>query len=414
MTSSFRRERLQDLDARDPLAAMRTHFEIPAGLIYLDGNSLGALPKRVADRLESVIRHEWGEGLIRSWTQTDWYELPRLVGERIAPLIGAAADEVIATDSTSANLFKLAAAAVHMRPGRKVLLTERGNFQTDVYILESLASMFRGGIILRVIERPELIAAIDEDVALVVLTHVHYRTGEIFDMAGVTAAAQARGALALWDLSHSAGALQVDLNGAGADMAVGCGYKFLNGGPGAPAYLFAARRHHEQLRQPLSGWAGHARPFAFEDRYEPASAMGRFLCGSPPILGLAALHEALAVFAGVNMADIRAKSSLMGDLFIELLQPDCARFGLTLVSPTDSRIRGSHVSLVHPQGFAITRSLAAHGLICDYREPGAMRFGFSPLYLRYQDIGRAIEILRHVMTEQLYNQAEYQRRHAVT
>lgn len=414
MTTSSTLARLQDLDAKDPLAELRAHFEIPAGIIYLDGNSLGALPRRVAAHLKTVIRREWGEGLIRSWTQTNWYELPRLVGARIARLIGALADEVIAADSTSANLFKLAAAALQLRPGRNVLLTERGSFQTDVYILEGLASIFRGNIVLRVVERSQILGAMDGDVALVVLTHVHYRTGEMFDMPEVTAAAHARGALMLWDLSHSAGALEVDLNGAGADMAVGCGYKFLNGGPGAPAYLFAARRHHEQLCQPLSGWAGHARPFEFEDRYAPANGMARFLCGSPPILGLAALHEALSVFEGVDIADVRAKSSLMGDLFIELVRPDCARFGLSIGSPQDARIRGSHVSLLHPQGFAITRCLAAHGVLCDYREPDAMRFGFSPLYLRYEDIGHAVETLRSVMTERRYERAEYRQRHAVT
>jgi kynureninase len=405
------REDCQDLDAQDPLAGRRELFDLPDGVIYLDGNSLGVLPRNVPPRLETAVRAEWGRDLIKSWNTADWIHLPARVGARIAPLIGAAADEVIAADSTSVNLFKLAAGALKLRPGRKVIVTEPGNFPTDLYVLQGLRDLL-GDVQLRVVEPAGLEAALDEDVALLLLTHVHYKSGRLHDMAALTARAHAVGALAMWDLSHSAGALAVDLNGCGADLAVGCGYKYLNGGPGAPAFLFIAKHLQADFKTPLSGWMGHAAPFAFNDEYTPAPGVLRGLCGTPAVLGLTALEAALEAFDRVDMGQVRAKSRALGDLFIDLALERCPQFGLGC--SRDSASRGSQVALTHEAGYAIMQALIARGVIGDFRAPEVLRFGFTPLYLRYVDVWDAVDILADVMATEQWRDPRFHEVSAVT
>jgi len=399
------------LDAADPLAGRRELFDLPQGVIYLDGNSLGALPRNVPDRLQAAVAQEWGGDLIKSWNTADWIGLPARVGARIAPLIGAAAGEVIAADSTSVNLFKLAAGAMKLRPGRKVIVTEPGNFPTDLYILQGLRD-FLGEVELRVVEPASLQAALDEDVALLLLTHVHYKTGAVHDMAALTARAHEVGALALWDLSHSAGALAVDLNGCGADLAVGCGYKYLNGGPGAPAFLFIANRLQTTFQTPLTGWMGHAAPFAFSDDYAPAPGVLRGLCGTPSVLALTGLEAALEAFDGVDMGQLRAKSMRLGDLFLDLALERCQGFGLGC--PRAAARRGSQVALTHESGYAIMQALIARGVIGDFRAPDVLRFGFTPLYVRYVDVWDAVDILSDIMASGEWRQARFHEVSAVT
>ena len=400
------------LDAADPLARFRDAFDLPDGLIYLDGNSLGPLPRATADRVQQAVRGAWGEGLIRSWNSAGWIDMPQRVGAKIAPLIGARAEEVTAADSTSVNLFKLAAGALSLRPGRRTVLTESGNFPTDAYVLEGLARLT--GATLKVLPRDQVVGAIDADTACVVLTHVHYKTAQRWDMAGVTAAAHAKGALALWDLSHSAGALACDLNAAAADLAVGCGYKYLNGGPGAPAYLFVATRHQAGIQSPLTGWMGHAAPFAFEDGYRPAPDIRGQLCGTPPILGLTALEVGLDTLAGVAPAALEAKGLSLCDLFIRRLKARCAGLGLGLTGPRELAERGLHVSLAHPDAYAIVQALIARGVIGDFRDPDIARFGFSPLYLSHAQVWDAAEILAEVLEAGAHRQPEFAVRAAVT
>ncbi len=405
------REDCLDLDRADPLASRRDLFDLPEGVIYLDGNSLGALPRSVGPRLQAAVAREWGGDLIKSWNTADWISLPRRVGAKIAPLIGAGADEVIAADSTSVNLFKLAAGALKLRPDRRVILTEPGNFPTDLYILQGLRD-FLGDVELRVVEAGKIVEALDESVALLLLTHVHYKTGAVHDMAGLTARAHAVGALALWDLSHSAGALPVDLRGAGADLAVGCGYKYLNGGPGAPAFLFIAQALQAQFRTPLSGWMGHAAPFAFSDEYQPAEGVLRGLCGTPSVLGLTALETALDAFEGVDLVELRAKSMRLGDLFLDLALERCEGFGLGC--PRDAASRGSQVALTHDHGYPIMQALIERGVIGDFRAPDVLRFGFTPLYLRYVDVWDAVDRLAAVMASGEWRQARFNEVSAVT
>ncbi|CAN5837958.1 kynureninase [soil metagenome] len=399
------------LDRADPLAPRRDLFELDDGLIYLDGNSLGALPKAVKGRLSEAVEAEWGRGLIRSWNDANWIDLPSRGGGKIAALIGAAPDEVIAADSTSVNLFKLAAGAMAMRPGRKVILSEPGNFPTDLYILQGLAQ-FLPGIELRLAEPGDLQAALVDSVALLLLTQTHYKTGALHDMAALTARGHDVGALALWDLSHSAGALEVDLNGAGADLAVGCGYKYLNGGPGAPAFAFVARRHQAEFQSPLTGWMGHAKPFAFSDDYAPGPGMLRALCGTPSVLGLTALEAALSAFDGVAMSALRAKSRALGDLFLDLVEQRCPGFGVAC--PRDSAQRGSQVSLTHAHGYPIVQALIARGVVGDFRAPDVLRFGFAPLYVRYVDVWDAVEHLVQVMAREEWRGERFNQVAAVT
>jgi kynureninase len=408
------RQTCLDRDAADPLASVRERFSLPDGVIYLDGNSLGALTHAAAARVGEATGQQWGRDLISSWNSHGWIGMPQQVGRKIGRLIGAQADEVIAADSVSVNLFKLAAAAVRAQaPERRAVIIERGDFPTDMYILQGLAEVMPE-IDLRVVDPGGFEAALDDRTAVVLLSHVHYRSGVVRDMAAQGAAVRAAGALSLWDLSHGAGVLDVHLNRDGADLAAGCGYKYLNGGPGAPAYLFVARRHQAALRNPLSGWMGHARPFDFTDDYEPAIGIDRWLCGTPPILSLTALDAALDAFDGVDMAQVRAKAGALGDLFIERVEARCPAQGLTLVGPRAPGARGGQVSFAHPQGWAVMQNLIARGVIGDFRRPDMMRFGFAPLYVRHVDVWDAVEILGEILDSQSWHEPRFQTVSAVT
>ncbi len=408
------RDAFVELDEHDPLASFREAFELPAGVIYLDGNSLGALPVATAPRIAEVVREEWGRGLIRSWNDAHWIEAPRRVGDKIARLIGAQPGEVIVADSTSVNVFKLLAGALRARPGRQVILSEAGNFPSDIYIAEGLVDALGGSRDLRCVERDQIEGALDGNVAVLMLTHVDYATGRMHDMARMTAAAHRQEALVLWDLSHSAGAVPVELNACQVDLAVGCGYKYLNGGPGAPAFLFVAMRLQDTLRTPLSGWMGHAAPFAFEGHYRPASGISRQLCGTPSMLAMAALEVAMDLWLRVDQFEVRRKSVALGDLFIQLVDETCSGHDLTVASPIDGSIRGSQVSLRHAEGYRILRALIDSGVIGDFRVPDLMRFGFAPLYTRYVDVWDAVGRLRHVLESRAWEQPQYARRLAVT
>ncbi|SFS03705.1 kynureninase [Sphingomonas jatrophae] len=380
-------------DAADPLRGFRERFVLPDGVIYLDGNSLGALPAVTAARVARTVADEWGRGLIRSWNDADWLGAPQRIGALIAPLLGAAEDEVIVADSTSANLFKLLAAAIRAT-GRSTILTEPGNFPTDLHVAQGVAALLPG-VSVRAAPADELAAALDGDTAVLLLSHVHYRSGARHDMAALSAAARAAGALSLWDVSHSVGAVPLDLVRDGADLAVGCGYKFLNGGPGAPAFLFVRRALQPTLASPITGWMGHKRPFAFEDDYAAGEGMTRFLAGTPPILGMAALEEGVRILREVDMAAVAAKSAALFDLFaarVAALAPE-----LRLVSPTQARARGSHIAFAHPHAHEIVQALIADGVIGDFRAPDVLRFGLTPLYLGHEDVWRATDILGRIM-----------------
>ncbi|MBO9602838.1 MAG: kynureninase [Novosphingobium sp.] len=406
--------RANALDATDPLAGFRDRFQLREGLIYLDGNSLGVMPKRAAERMVEAVTAEWAEGLITSWLGADWVNAPRRVGDKIAGLLGAEPGEVIAADSTSVNIFKALTAALSLNPGRGTILTETTNFPTDHYMMQGVAGFSGGTVRAKGVEPEALVDAIDDDVAVVLLTQVHYKSGLIRDMAAVTAQAQAKGALVVWDLSHSAGAIPVDLNGANADFAVGCGYKFLNGGPGAPAFLFAARRHHAAARPVLSGWFGHAAPFAFEEGYRAAPGIERFLCGTPPVLGLTALECGVAIMAEADMAQLREKSVALSELFIAEMDERCSDLGFVLISPRDPALRGSQVSYTHPEGYAIVQALKDRDVTGDFRAPDVLRFGLTPLYLRYRDVIDAVAAIHEVVTSGDWDKPEYRQRAAVT
>lgn len=402
----------EQMDAADPLSGYRERFQLRDGLIYLDGNSLGALPKASCARMAEVVAQEWGEGLIASWNAADWVNAPQRIGAKIARLIGAGPDEVIAADSTSVNIFKALTGALSLRPERRVILSERTNFPTDVYMMQGLARF--AGLEAVTVAPDDLLDGLDESVAVLLLTQVHYKSGRVRDMAEVTARAHAAGALVVWDLSHSAGAIPVDLNRANADFAVGCGYKYLNGGPGAPAFLFAARRHLADAQPVLSGWFGHAQPFAFEEDYAPAEGISRFLCGTPPVLGLAALEVGVDLMLEADMAQVRAKSVALTQLFIKRMEPLCAAFGFELASPRDPAVRGSQVSYAHPNGYEICQALIARDVIGDFRAPDILRFGFAPLYTRFADVGEAVERLRDICETRAWDRPEFRVRSAVT
>ncbi|AKU20365.1 kynureninase [Massilia sp. NR 4-1] len=399
-----------DRDARDALAPLREHFDLPAGVIYLDGNSLGARPKAALTRASDVIAREWGKDLITSWNTAGWFELPKRLGDRLAPLVGAAAGEVVVTDTTSLNLFKVLAAALHMQASapetseRRVIVTERSNFPTDIYMAQGLAGWLQRGYSVRLVDSvDELPQAIGADTAVLMLTHVNYRTGYQHDMAATSALAHERGALIVWDLAHSAGAVPVALERDGADFAVGCTYKYLNGGPGAPAFAWVPRRHQARFQQPLSGWWGHAAPFAMAPDFAPTEGIGRALCGTQPIVSLAMVECGLDVFAQTTMQAVRAKSLALTDLFIALVEERCAGHGLGLVTPREHARRGSQVSFTHAHGYAVMAALIERGVIGDYREPAIMRFGFTPLYTSFADVWDAVEILKQILDEQAYD-----------
>ncbi|WP_296950007.1 kynureninase [uncultured Massilia sp.] len=400
----------QALDAADPLAPLRERFDLPPGVIYLDGNSLGARPRTALARAQQVVAQEWGQDLIRSWNDAGWFAMPKRLGDRLAPLVGAQPGEIVVTDTTSLNLFKALAAALaiqHERdPARKVIVTERSNFPTDIYMADGLARWLERGYSVRLVDAPEdLDAAIGPDCAVLMLTHVNYRTGRQHDMAALTARAQARGALAVWDLAHSAGAVPVDLHAAGADFAVGCTYKYLNGGPGAPAFIWVPDKHQAAFRHPLTGWWSHAAPFAMMHGYAAANGIGRALCGTQPVLSLALVECGLEIFEATTMEALRAKSLALTDLFIALVELRCMMHPLDLVTPRAHAERGSHVSFVHPHGYAVMQALIRRGVIGDYREPGIMRFGFTPLYTRFADVWDAVDILADILDNETYDAA---------
>ncbi len=415
------------LDERDTLRALRDHFVLPEGVIYLDGNSLGVLPKNAASRVAEVITKEWGQDLIRAWNSAGWFDLPQRLGDKIALLIGAGPGEVVVTDSTSVNLYKVLSAALNIAdqdaPGKKTIVSERSNFPTDLYIAEGLCR--ERGYQLQLVEAEGILAALNQDAAVMMLTHVNYRTGAMHDMAALTAAAHAAGCLAVWDLAHSAGAVPVDLQGTQADFAVGCSYKYLNGGPGAPAFVWVNPAHADRFHQPLSGWWGHAAPFAFTPDYRPAPGITRYMCGTQPILSLAALECGLDVFGAAQvfggMGALRAKSLALTDLFIALVEERCADQGLTLATPRDHAQRGSQVCLARSEGaFAIVQALIKRGVIGDFRAgDGAahqdiLRFGFTPLYISFGDVWQAVEHLKQVLETAEWKRSEFNQKHAVT
>lgn len=426
-------------DVQDPLAAFKDKFSLPAGVIYLDGNSLGVLPKVTSARVTQVVEKEWGNGLIRSWNTAGWFDLPQNVGNKIAKLIGAGPGEVVATDTTSINLYKVLSAALHIAaadsPQRRIIVSERSNFPTDLYIAQALCK--ERGYTLQLLEENEIATSLTQGVAVLMLTHVNYRTGAMHDMSQLTQAAHAAGILTVWDLAHSAGAVPVDLQGAKADFAVGCGYKYLNGGPGAPAFVWVNPRHADRFWQPLAGWWGHAAPFEFTPDYRPAAGVNRYLCGTQPIINMAALDCGLDVYleaeAVGGMTALRQKSLALTDLFIALVQERCEGFGIGLATPLQHDQRGSQICLTHEHGagsdassgalsgaFAIVQALIARGVIGDYRAGDGkaykdiMRFGFTPLYIGFEDVWHAVEHLRQVLVNEEWKRAEFNQKHAVT
>ena len=411
----------EHLDAQDPLAALRDQFALPPNKIYLDGNSLGVLPRATAQRVADVVTREWGEHLIESWNTAHWIDLPQRIGNKLATLVGAGANELVVADSTSINLFKVLSAALSMaqadQPQRRVILSERDNFPTDLYIAESLAR--ERGFELVLADAPEQIEPrlAKGDVAVLMLTQVNYRTGRLHDMAALTQAAHDIGALAVWDLAHSAGALQVHLKRDDADFAVGCGYKYLNGGPGAPAFVWVHPRHAERFWQPLAGWMGHAAPFAFTPSYTPAPGIARYLCGTPPVISMAALESGIDTVLAADplggMDALRSKSLALTECFMRLVVERCS--GLRIITPHESQHRGSQVSLVREEGaYAIVQALIARGVIGDFRAPDVLRFGFTPLYTRFVDVWDAVEHLHQVLESGEWKEARFNKKAAVT
>ena len=421
---------LQDcevLDQQDPLRALREQFDLPAGVIYLDGNSLGVLPKATPGRVAQAVTQEWGQDLIKSWNTAGWFSLPQRVGDKIARLIGANAGEVVAADSTSINLYKVLSAALHIAaadaPQKRRIVSERSNFPTDLYIAEALCQ--ERGFTLTLVEADEIEAALQDDVAVLMLTQVNYRTGAMHNMAAVTAQAHARGILTVWDLAHSAGAVPLDLQGAQADFAVGCGYKYLNGGPGAPAFVWVHPRHTDRFWQPLAGWWGHAAPFAFTPDYRPAPGIARYQCGTQPILSLTALDCGLDTVLAAErlggMAALRRKSLALTGLFMQLVRTRLHGHGFGIATPGQEDMRGSQVSLTRAEGaYAIVQALIARGVIGDFRagdggqHPDILRFGFTPLYIGYADVWHAVEHLRQVMESGEWREGRFAHKNAVT
>jgi len=404
-------EEARQLDTSDPLAFARDRFRLPEGVIYLDGNSLGALPKAAPGALANTAERQWGEDLIASWNRHGWIDWPMRIAAKLAPIVGAKPNELLIADSTSVSLFKLLAAAARARPRRKTILSQQANFPTDLYVAQGLADML--GLNLKAMPADEVLNAIDEDTAVVTLTHVGYRSASIYDMRAVNDAAHAAGALAVWDLSHSAGAIELDLDGSGCDLAVGCGYKYLNGGPGAPAFIYVAERLQGELANPLQGWMGHAEPFAFVDDYRPGEGIARFLTGTPSILAMAALEAGIDTFDGIAMARLAAKSRKLSKLFIDEVEGRCGS-EVRLASPRDPAQRGSHVVFAHREGYAVMQALIARGVIGDFRMPDLMRFGFTPLYNCYADMVRAADILADILKTREWDQPRFKARAKVT
>ncbi|PSH64237.1 kynureninase [Phyllobacterium brassicacearum] len=415
MHSTITKIDAEQADFTDPLRSYRDRFDLPDGVLYLDGNSLGALPKTVRQRVAKTISEEWGEQLIRSWNTADWVHLPQRVGRKIANLIGAGDGSVVTADSTSINLFKVLSAALDLNPGRSKIISERDNFPTDLYIAQGVAKQIGKGHRLVLSDAPSDIPdMLDEDAAVLMLTHVNYRNGYRHDMAALTKMAHDKGILVIWDLCHTAGAMPVDLTGAGADFAIGCGYKYLNGGPGAPAFLYVNPRHMGGFRQPLSGWFGHRAPFDFDPSYAPSSNIEQYLCGTPPVLAMVAMDEAMSLWDDVDMTAVRAKSVTLCDLFIQEVDSFADEFGLKLVTPRDADRRGSQVSYSCDNGYAIMQALIARGVVGDFRAPDIIRFGMTPLYLKFAEVKQAAAILRDILETRAWDAPEFQVRGAVT
>ncbi|TGN43169.1 kynureninase [Paracoccus liaowanqingii] len=388
----------------------RAAFHLPRGVTYLDGNSLGPMPVAARDRVARMMAAEWSEMLIGGWNRAGWYAQPRTVGDRVARLIGAGPGEVVMGDTLSIKVFQALSAALALRPDRRVILSDSGNFPSDLYVAQGLARAM--GATLRVVAPEEVEAALDDSVAVMMLTEVDYRTGRLHDMAALTARAHAAGALAIWDLAHSAGAVDVDLTGADADFAVGCTYKYLNGGPGAPAFIWTHPRHADDAQPILQGWMGHAAPFAFDPEYRPAPGIERMRVGTPPVIAMTALEAALDVWEGVSLSDLRARSIELTQAFIAGVEAECP--GLVLNSPRDPARRGSQVGFCHPQGFAVMQALIAAGVVGDFRAPDVLRFGFAPLYNDLEDVNRAVSILARILRDGSWDHDDYHRKAAVT
>ena len=406
---------VEAMDEADPLRPMRDRFVLPDGVVYLDGNSLGAASPAAFSDVDHAARQEWGQDLIRSWNTAGWFNLPVELGDRIGRLVGSAPGQTVVADTTSINIFKALHSAMGLRPGRNVIVAEGGSFPTDLYMAEGVVST-RPGTELRLEgkDAPAIEDLLDDTVAVVLVNHVDYKSGRLRDMAALTQKIHATGAIAVWDLCHSAGAMPVHLDAARADFAVGCTYKYLNGGPGAPAFIYVAKRHQAEARNPLSGWWGHARPFAFEQGFEGAADIRRFQCGTQPILSLRALKAMLAIWDDVDMEALRAKSMMLTDLFIQLVETRCAGFGLVLDGPREAAKRGSQVSFAHENAYQIMQALIARGVIGDFRAPSTMRFGFTPLYIGYRDVWRAVEILEDVLRSEAWRDARFAVKAAVT
>jgi kynureninase len=413
MTKSITRADLEGLDRTDPLRAFRERFDLPDDVIYLDGNSLGAMPRATPERIREV-QDRWAHDLIRSWNLYGWMGLQQRIGEKIGRLIGAREGETVVADSTSINLFKMLEAGLELRPERRVVVSESSNFPTDLYIAEGLLHHLGRGHELRLAEPDDIESAITDDVAVVMLTHVNYRTGRMYDLRRITERAHARGALMLWDLSHSAGAVPVDLSGANADFAVGCGYKYLNGGPGAPAYLYVAQRHQSHISPVLSGWLGHEAPFAFEPSYRPAKGIERFIVGAPPIMGLTALEVGVDLMLEASMDAVRAKSLQLTEIFNALVKQEIGADTFALVSPSEPEMRGSQLCYAHENGWPIMRALIDRGVIGDFRAPDILRFGFTPLYVGYLDVWNAVATLKAIVGDRAWDQPQYHERLLVT
>ena len=403
------------MDQNDPLAKKVAAFQLPVDLVYLDGNSLGCLPLAAKQRAREVVEQQWGQDLIKSWNLHQWIDLPVSAGEKIGGLIGAAPGQTICCDSVSVNLFKLLSAALMMQPGRSVVLSQRGNFPTDLYMVQGLARLLGDDkCTLRLADDDDIASAMDDSVAVVLLSHVNFRSGALYDMGEITEKAHANGILVIWDLAHSAGVVPVQLDECDVDFAVGCGYKYLNGGPGAPAFLYAASRHHASVQQPLSGWMGHQAPFDFDNEYHAGAGVTGFLSGTPPVVSLSILDAALDIFADINIVDVRKKSLALADLFLQMVEQVPELCKLTLISPREESRRGSQLAYRHPQAFAICQALIAQGVIADFRAPDILRVGFSPLFLRFADIGHSVQVLSAIMRDERWRDPVYAVRHKVT
>ena len=405
----------QERDKYDSLAPLRDHFCLPDNTIYLDGNSLGVLPKAVLDRLQTTVATEWGTDLISSWNTHGWIDLPQSVGEKIAPIVGAAPGQVLCCDSISINVFKLLATGLALRPKRTTILVEAQDFPTDRYIAEGLAQLLGPNrCVVKAVAVDQLEQALDRDVAVLLLSEVNYRTGYRHDMAALTRSAHAAGALTCWDVAHSAGAMPVTFDQADVDFGVGCGYKFLNGGPGAPAFLYVAKRLQNQVSQPLSGWLGHRQPFDFTPSYQPAEGVLRYQAGTPSVIAMRALEAALDIFDKVSLAALREKSLALTRFFLECLASQACFESFGVLTPSDPECRGSHIAITHEQGFAIAQALIAAGVIVDFRAPNIIRFGFAPLYNTFEDAARSAAILGAIMAEKRYLESGFQQRQKVT